>query len=485
MDVVSSMRRKFRRFFARPQDHELRVKNVQSQVREWKKSGSQQTMRSKRSPWLTMSVALRSKDNNHLIDCSELRDILSIDEEKMVVRVEPMVDMGTLSAELLPRGLAMAVHIEMEDITVGGLCAGMGMETNSHRVGMIHENVISIDVVVGDGSVVHATRTNEFADLFTCIPWSHGSLGLLVAAELKLVRIQPFVHVEYICCYSKDSYISKMQELSSSENAPEFLECTVFSRDTAVIQCGRMANVVTKEEQAKVNPVNSFWKTWYYVWMESFLERKLMKYDEYIPAKHYFHRFSRSIFWELRDMIPFANHPIYRYLLGWMGAPKVKIIKLLTNRKIRWETMYKHVVQDLIVPITDAGELIDKCDEWFGIYPLLFFPLRMLDHGPHQGLLRNPQNPEKKFEMFFDLGIYGIPKLVREKKPWDAKATLRQMEAWVRSRRGYQALYCDIFQVSAPALCLCRCWPVSLTTRCRPGRSCAACSTTLCTIKCA
>jgi hypothetical protein len=32
-------------------------------------------------------------------------------------------------------------------------------------------------------------------------------------------------------------------------------------------------------------------------------------------------------------------------LLGWMGAPKVKIIKLLTNRKIRWETMYKHVVQ--------------------------------------------------------------------------------------------------------------------------------------------
>jgi Delta24-sterol reductase len=87
----------------------------------------------------------------------------------------------------------------------------------------------------------------------------------------------------------------------------------------------------------------------------------------------------------------------------------------------------------------------------------------MLDHGPHQGLLRNPQNPEKKFEMFFDLGIYGIPKLVREKKPWDAKATLRQMEAWVRSRRGYQALYCDTFQVSAPALFLCRFWPAGLT----------------------
>jgi Delta24-sterol reductase len=302
-------------------------------------------MRTKRSPWLTMSVALRSKDDNHLIDCSSLRDILLIDEERMVARVEPMVDMGTLSAELLPRGLAMQVQIEMEDITVGGLCAGMGMETNSHRVGMIHENVLSLDIVIGDGSLIHATRDNQYADLFTCIPWSHGSLGLLVAVELKLVRIKPFVHVEYICCYTKDSYISKMQQLSNSENAPEYLECTVYSRDTAVIQCGRLADAVSPEDRSKINPVNAFWKTWYYVWMESFLNRKLERYDEFIPAKHYFHRFSRSIFWELRDMIPFANNPIYRYLLGWMGAPKVKIIKLLTNRKIRWETMYKHVVQ--------------------------------------------------------------------------------------------------------------------------------------------
>jgi delta24-sterol reductase len=77
----------------------------------------------------------------------------------------------------------------------------------------------------------------------------------------------------------------------------------------------------------------------------------------------------------------------------------------------------------------------------------------MCDHSPHQGLLRNPQNPGQKYEMFFDLGIYGIPKLVRERKSWDAKSTLRQMEAWVRSKRGYQALYCDIFQVGLVFFC--------------------------------
>ena len=38
-------------------------------------------------------------------------------------------------------------------------------------------------------------------------------------------------------------------------------------------------------------------------------------YDEYIPLKHYYHRFTRSIFWEIEDMIPFANHWLYRTLL--------------------------------------------------------------------------------------------------------------------------------------------------------------------------
>ncbi len=32
MDIVSTLRRKMRRFFARPQDHDLRVQNVQNQV---------------------------------------------------------------------------------------------------------------------------------------------------------------------------------------------------------------------------------------------------------------------------------------------------------------------------------------------------------------------------------------------------------------------------------------------------------------------
>lgn len=30
---------------------------------------------------------------------------------------------------------------------------------------------------------------------------------------------------------------------------------------------------------------------------------------EYVPLRHYYHRHTRSLFWEIQDIIPFGNHP--------------------------------------------------------------------------------------------------------------------------------------------------------------------------------
>jgi FAD/FMN-containing dehydrogenase len=45
-------------------------------------------------------------------------------------------------------------------------------------------------VVLGDGSVVRATRDNEYSDLYGALPWSHGSLGFLVGLELQIVPVK-------------------------------------------------------------------------------------------------------------------------------------------------------------------------------------------------------------------------------------------------------------------------------------------------------
>ena len=64
-------------------------------------------------------------------------------------------------------------------IIFSGLALGTGMTTYSHKVGLYHEAIKSYEVVLGDGSLVTATRTNEHSDLYYTLPWSHGSLGFL------------------------------------------------------------------------------------------------------------------------------------------------------------------------------------------------------------------------------------------------------------------------------------------------------------------
>ena len=51
----------------------------------------------------------------------------------MEVRVEPGVSMGQLSHFLLDKGYTVPVLPEMDDLTVGGLINGCGVEVTSHK----------------------------------------------------------------------------------------------------------------------------------------------------------------------------------------------------------------------------------------------------------------------------------------------------------------------------------------------------------------
>ena len=73
-----------------------------------------------------------------------LYDILSLDEEKKTVRVEPMVNMGQLSHFLIPKGYTIPVLPEMDDLTVGGLYMGVGVETSSHKYGLFNDSVVEV-----------------------------------------------------------------------------------------------------------------------------------------------------------------------------------------------------------------------------------------------------------------------------------------------------------------------------------------------------
>merc|ERR1711871_886072 len=49
------------------------------------------------------------------------------------------------------------------------------------------------------------------------------------------------------------------------------------------------------------------------------------------------------------------------------------------------------------------------------------------------------------YEMYVDLGAYGIPRAVLKKEPFNAVECGREVEAFVMRKRGFQMLYADSF----------------------------------------
>lgn len=163
----------YRTFLSAPHLHDARVLDVQRQVKAWNDAGRQRPMVTARPPWLAMSVRVESfKDTCEKIKI-DLKDILEVDTERMTVRCEPLVSMGQITRHLIPMGYALSVMIEMDDLTVGGLLMGVGVEVSSHIYGFLSETVLTYEVVLGDGSVVRCSR-EENTDLFYALPWSHG-----------------------------------------------------------------------------------------------------------------------------------------------------------------------------------------------------------------------------------------------------------------------------------------------------------------------
>ena len=68
-----------------------------------------------------------------------MSNIISMDTEKKIVRVEPMVSIGILNDYLIKLGWTVPVVPELDDLTIGGLVMGGGIETTSHKYVVVHE----------------------------------------------------------------------------------------------------------------------------------------------------------------------------------------------------------------------------------------------------------------------------------------------------------------------------------------------------------
>lgn len=113
------------------------------------------------------------------------RRVIDIDRDQATVTVQGGIRLRSLAEVLAARGLALA---NLGDINVQSLAGAISTGTHGTgtRVGSLATFVRSLDMVLADGSVVHASADEE-PDLFAAARIGLGALGLISQVTLGCV----------------------------------------------------------------------------------------------------------------------------------------------------------------------------------------------------------------------------------------------------------------------------------------------------------
>jgi len=434
-------------FFSAPELHNQRVADIVEQVRAWRERNDGTKLCTARPGWESISPGYRAYKKTSTRISINLRDILSLDRDAMTVRCEPMVNMGQISHYLVGRGLTLPLVPEMDDLTVGGLTMGVGIEGSSHKYGLMDDTVVAYEVVLSDGRVVTASK-DENEDLFRALPWSYGTLGFLVSVTLRVVPCKPFVRLTSYPCHKHDEGVRVFSEKATAEKPHDYVEALGYSFDKSVVMTGDMVDA-DEVDRSKLNSIGWWFKPWFYKHVETALRSDEPRV-EYIPLREYYHRHTKSIFWELEQMCPLGNHPVFRFLFGMIMPPKVSFLKLTQTEALREMYEKQHVIQDMLVPLADMSATLKNFHQHYNLYPLWICPHRHYDKEGH--FLRRPLHPRfedpehGKYDMYVDLGAYGIPQKVLDKQPFDIVHENRAVEDHVHSVNGFQMLYADTYR---------------------------------------
>lgn len=449
-DVKSAMKSEKKR----QKEHEENVNKVVSRLKQ-RNPTKDGLVCTARKPYI--AVGMRNVDYKRArhfeVDLAAFRNIIEIDKERMVAKVEPLVNMGQISRATVPMNLALAVVAELDDLTVGGLINGYGIEGSSHIYGLFSDTVVALEVVLADGRVVRATKDNEFSDLFYAIPWSQGTLGLMVSAEIKLIAIKEYMKLTYkpargnlrdLAQAYTDSFAPRDGDQSK---VPDFVEGMIYTPTEGVFMTGVYAS---KEEAKKKGNVINNQRWWFKPWFYQHAQKALKKgeFVEYIPTRDYYHRHTRCLYWEGKLILPFADQWWFRWLLGWMMPPKVSLLKATQGEAIRNYYHDKHVIQDLLVPLYKVGDALEFVHREMEVYPIWLCPHRMFKLPlktmvfPEAGFeLHQRQGDTSYAQMFTDIGVYYAPGPVLRGEEYNGSEAVHNLEQWLIDNHGFQPQY--------------------------------------------
>ncbi|HEX6795087.1 MAG TPA: FAD-binding oxidoreductase [Casimicrobiaceae bacterium] len=363
------------------------------------------------------------------IDLSHFDAVVAVDRDRAIVEAEGMTTFVDLADATLAQGMMPAVVPQLKSITLGGAVAGVGIEATSFRHGLVHDTIVAMDVLTGDGHIVTCSPDDEHRDLFHGFPNSYGTLGYVLKLTARTLSVERHVRVEHARHDDADRFFSDLANACADDDV-DFVDGVAFGRGDLVLSCASFVDAA---------PWTSDY-TFERIYYRSLREKTV----DYLTTRDYLWRWDTDWFWCSRNVG--AQHPLLRRLYGRRRLNSITYQKIM-----RWNTRVgaiaalnrlrgihsESVIQDVDIPLAHCAEFLDFLFDEVGILPIWICPIRAPD--PANGATLYPL-PRATLSVNFGF--------------WDSVATHEAQPAGLVNRRierkvaevgGIKSLYSDAY----------------------------------------
>jgi FAD/FMN-containing dehydrogenase len=349
------------------------------------------------------------------------------------VDAEGMIPYEHLVRECLAHGVMPAVVPQLKTITLGGALAGVGIESSSHRHGLVHDTALEFDVLLGDGRVVTCSPDNEHRDLFFGFPNSYGTLGYALRVRAKTIPVKPFVHLRHLAYSSGEEFFSALRKVLET-GGEDFVDGTVFGPQQMFITLGAFADHA---------PSTSDY-TFEHIYYRSIAEKR----EDHLTIHDYLWRWDTDWFWCSKNLGA-QNALLRKYVYG-----KDRLGSRTYTKVMRWNSRVgvtkklerllglhsESVIQDVDIPLSRASEFLDFYGQSISVWPMWICPIGPQGRRGGEGRVF-PLYPVRD-EWYVNFGFWDV-KRTREKHA--AGHFNRLIEAKVAELGGIKSLYSDCY----------------------------------------
>ena len=362
------------------------------------------------------------------LDVGSFDQVLAVDRSLGLVEAEGMVTYEALADACLAHATMPAVVPQLKTITLGGAVAGVGIESSSHRYGLVHETVRELEVLTGTGEVVVCTANNAHSDLFFGFPNSYGTLGYALRVKAATVDVRPFVHLQHRPFSNAGEFFTALERHCRQGDA-DFVDATIFDADRLFITLGRSCDAA---------PHTSDY-TFEHIYYRSIAEKR----EDWLTVRDYLWRWDTDWFWCSKNV--FAQNPLVRRLYG-----RKRLGSRTYSRIMRWNSRVglsrgierllgihsESVIQDVDIPIPNAARFLEFFLAEVGIRPIWICPVMPGPDSTRFSLFSMPR------ELHVNFGFWDV---VRGRERSERGRLNRRIEEVVAELRGVKSLYSESY----------------------------------------